>query len=180
MRPYNRRRNVLINPRFQGGIALVFAAIVFAGGALFAWIVYRDAKTALFDASMRGHFTMQTPYEIVGESLVRRLAWLFAAVLSGCAGAFFFAMRMIRKGIGAIVSSLSASALGDLSTPTPAWGMEEIAAFAHQVDEVRRASLARLEEIRGEVERLRRDPPPEEEFEARWEELRRKVRGIAP
>lgn len=180
MRPQNRRRNVLINPRFQVGIGLVFTAIVVLGGAFFAWLVYRDAKAALWDASMQGHFQARTPYEIVGESFVRHLVALFAAVLAASVAAFFLVSRMIRNGIGRVVSSLEASVEGDLSTPTAASGMEEIVAFGRQLDEVRQSVLLRLGEIRDEAARLDREAVPEDVFRARWEELKRKIGGLVP
>ena len=180
MRPRNRWRNILISPRFQGRVALVFAAIVLLGGVFFALLAYHDVKQALWDASMRGHYGFRTPYGIVGVSLARHLAGLFAAAFVVGAVAFLLVIRTIRNGIGGIVSSLKASAEGDLSTPTPASGMEEIAAFGRQLDEVRRTVLLKLVEIRGEAGRLAGEGPPQELFRAEWDALKRKIGEIAP
>jgi len=180
IRPQNRRRNIFINPRFQGGVALAFAAVVFAGGALFAWLLYRDVRAALWEASLRAHFRIRTPYEIVGESVLRHLAGMFAVVLAGSAGVFLLVVRRIRRGIGAVVASLGRSAQGDLSTPTAASGLEEIEIFGGQVDEVRRSVLSQVEGIRAGVEALRAGALPEEEFRRGWDELRRRIGGLAP
>lgn len=178
--PYTRRKNVFINPRFQGKVALVFAAVVFAGGAIFAFLIYRDSRAALWDASMRGHYMARTPYQIVREIVLRDLTALFLGVLVSSAAAFFLLIRSIRRGVIDLLRAFGRSEEGDLSTPTAARGLKDVARFGGQVDEIRAHTLALIDDVRREADALRKEPLPEDEFQRRWEDLKRRIGRVAP
>lgn len=176
-----RRKIVFISPRIQGGAALFFAAIVVIGAALFAWLVYHDIRKALWDSTYLGHFRIRTPYQVVHDTVVHHLVVLFLGVLAASFAAYFFLLRVIRKGIVKVCHSLAISAEGDLVTPTDAPGMSEIASFGRQVDMARAHTLARIEEIRAEISFLGASPPlPPGEFLTRWNLLREKIGRLAP
>ncbi len=178
--PDNRRRNVFVNPRFQGGIALLFAAVVFVGGALFAWFVYRESRGALWDASMRGHYTFETAYQIVGDRLVRSLAVLFVGIVVASLVVFWVLVHRIRASLLKIVESLRASAAGELSRTTETPGIREIAQFAQRVDGARSTTLEKIGRIRNEARALETAPPDEEKFRTRWNALRDDIARTAP
>ncbi len=175
-----RRKIHYINPRFQGGAALVFSAVIVAGGILFGGLVYRDLGHALRAAAMQGHYMMDTPYEIVREALLWHLAGLSATV--SCLGVivFFFLVRAVRRGIGRVIEVLRASEDGDLSTPIDARGLSEFTRFGEQVDAARADTLSRIVALREEAASLSASGLPSAEFRLRWEELKRKIREVAP
>ena len=178
--PKFRRKIHYINPRFQGGAALVFSAVIVAGGILFGGLVYRDVGQALWSAAMQGHYMMDTPYEIVRDALLWHLAGLFATVT--CLGVLVFMLlvRAIRRGIGRVIEMLMALEDGDLSTPTDARSLTEFARFGEQVDAVRDHTLSRFVALREEGASLLASGLPPGEFRSRWDEYKRKLREIAP
>lgn len=176
----SRGRTVLISPRLQIGTALVFTAVVFLGGALFAWIIYRGSREALWAASFRGHFRFDTPYQVVSDQVVRQLAALFAVVAGAGILTFLLLVRRIRAGMTRLREVLRMSGEGDLSTPTNAPGLRDVAIFGKQLDAARECTLDRIREVRAEVEVLRKEPLSAEEFRRRWAGLKEKIGGIVP
>lgn len=169
-----------MNPRFQGGVALCFAVAVLAGGSLFGLSFYRTAGSALRIASFQGHYHFLTPYSILGDPLARHVALLSAGVLAGSLLLLALLVLRIRRGVGRLVDSLHRSAQGDLSTPTGAEGLRDLASIGSKIDKARARTLSRIREIRVEVEILRREPLPDEEFGRRWNELKTAFRKVAP
>lgn len=171
---------ILINPRFQIGTALVFTAVVFLGGALFAWMIYRGSREAFWAASFRGHFRFDTPYQVISDQVVRQLAALFAVVAGANILTFLLFVRRIRAGITRLCEVLRMSEEGDLSTPTNAPGFRDVAIFGKRLDAAREYTLDRIREIRAEMEVLRKEPLSAEEFRRRWDGLKEKIGGIVP
>lgn len=178
--PHNRRRTVLVIPRLQVGVPLVFSAVVLLGGALFAWLTYRGAREALWAASLQGHFRFETPYEIVSKEMVRQLAALFVAVVLASIAAFLLIVRRIRAGMLRLVETLRMSGEGDLSTPTNAPGLRDVAIFGNQLDAIRGHTLGQIGEIREEIGILRKEPLSPEEFQLRWDRLKDAIGRIVP
>lgn len=175
-----RRRIIYINPRMQGGIAIVFAAIIVVGAALFAWLVHSDIKQALWESAYRGHFLARTPYRIVDDILVSHLAGLFLGVLAVSFLAFFLLLRRIRTGVRQVADAFARSAEGDLATPTAAAGLKELATFGKQVDAARLLTLSRIEGIRADLAFLRSCPASAGEFRRRWDSMKEKIGGLLP
>jgi len=175
-----RRRIMYIHPRLQGGAALCFAAVVVVGAALFALVVYYDLKRALWQTSYMGHFTFQTPYQVVDKILLTHLAGLFLGVLCVSVAVFFLLVHRVRAGIGRVTDVLKSSGEGDLSTPTEAPGPKSIAVYGSQVDAARAHTLSRIEEIRAELDFLSSGTQAPGEFRNRWEALKEKIGRIAP
>jgi len=175
-----RRRIYFINPRFQGGTALLFAFLVALGGAVFWWRIDRELGQALQEISLRGHYSMKSAHEVVRDLLAWRLVALFAGVYLAGAAVFLLLLRAILLGAARAVGTLRASAEGDLSTPTPTGGSAEFNRFGKQLDGARGETLMLLREIRGEAASLASGNPPPEEFRLRWDGLKEKIRGIAP
>lgn len=175
-----RRKICYINPRFQGGAALVVSAMVVAGGVLFGALVYRDVGKALWEAAMRGHFVMETPYEIVRDALLWHLAGLSATVSCLSVIVFLLLVKAVHIGVGRAIAAFRASEEGDLSTPTEARGLTEFRRFGELVDLTRASALSRVAALREEAESLAACGLPAEAFRPRWEELKRKIREVAP
>ena len=175
-----RRKIHYINPRFQGGAALVVSAMVVAGGVLFGALVYRDAGDALRDGAMRGHFLVETPYEIVRNALLWHLAGLTATVACLAVTVFLLLLKAVRTGIESAIEAFRASEGGDLSTPTRARGLSEFRRFGELVDMTRADILSRIGELRGEAASLAASGLPAEAFRPRWEDLKQKIREVAP
>lgn len=175
-----RRRTFLINPRLQVGPALLFTAAVILGGTLFVWLCYRGSRETLWAASFQGHFRFDTPYQVVGGRLIRQLLILFSVVTAAGILAFLLLVRRIRAGLSRLCEVLRSSGEGDLSSPTNAPGLREMADFGKQIDAVRGYTLDRIREIRAEVGILRKEPLSEEEFRQRWDGLREKIGRIVP
>ncbi|NJD61179.1 MAG: HAMP domain-containing protein [Deltaproteobacteria bacterium] len=169
-----------MNPRFQFGVTLSFSIAVFAGGALFGWSFYRCAKSALRIASLQAHYHFLTPYAILEDPLIRHVAILSAGVLAACLLLLALLLRRIRRGVGGLVDSLHRSAQGDLSTPTGAEGLTDIVRLGTKIDAARTRTLQRIHEIRAEVDLLRNEPLPDEEFARRWSALKTAFRKVAP
>jgi len=175
-----RRKIHYVNPRFQGGAALVISAVVAGGGVLFGWLVYRDVGKALWESAMHAHFTMDTPYEIVGNALLMHLAGLSAAVTLLTLVIFLMLLKAVRIGVEHAIASFRASEEGDLSTPTEAGGSTEFRRFGELVDLTRSNTLSRVAALRDEAASLAACGTPDESFRPRWEELKRKMREVAP
>lgn len=174
------RRTIFINPRFQGGTALCFAAVILVAAALFAWFFYRHARGALRVASLQGHYHFLFPYEVVGGSLVERLAALTAGGLAASILVFLLLLRRIRQGVDHLMVAFRRSAEGDLSTPTQAPGLLDLTDLGKKIDASRSGTLSLIREARDEAEFLRKEPLPEEEFARRWDALKRTLHRIAP
>jgi hypothetical protein len=174
------RRTIFVIPRFQFGAALSFAIAVIAGGALFGWSFYRCATSALRVASLQAHYHFLAPYEILEAPLIRHVAILSAGVLAACLLLLVLLVRRIRRGVGRLVDSLRRSAQGDLSTPTEAGGLPDVARLGTKIDAARSRTLLRIHEIRAEVDLLRSEPLPDAEFARRWSELKTAFRRVAP
>jgi methyl-accepting chemotaxis protein len=175
-----RRKIFYVNPRFQGGAALVFSAAVVLGGGLFGWLVYRDLGQALWDASMRGHYQMTTPFEIVRGSLLWHLAALFGGIsLLGLIVSLLIE-RATKAGVGRCIEVFHAAAEGDLTTPTGDGGLDEFSRFGGHIDAARSLTLDQVREIREEAAALAGSGASPEEFDRRWDEIKRKIRGVAP
>lgn len=173
-----RRKIFYVNPRFQGGAALVFSVAVVIGGALFGGLVYRDMRQALWEASMQGHYQMATPFEIVRESLLWHLAGLFAGISALGLVVSLLIERATKSGVRRCIEVFRASAEGDLSTPTGDAGLSEFARFGQHIDAARLLTLAQVREIREEAASLAGGVSTEE-FGLRWEDLKRKIRRVA-
>lgn len=176
----SRRRTVLINPRLQIGTTLLFAAVVLLSGALFAWLIYRGARETLWTASVQGHFRFDTPYQVVSDQVIRQLATLFAMVAAVGILSFLLLIRRIRAGMTRLREVFRISEEGDLSSPTNAPGLRDVAIFGEQLDAARGYTLDQIRQIRAEVEVLRKDPLSEEEFQRRWNGLKESFGRIVP
>ena len=175
-----RRKIHYINPRFQGGAALGISAMVVAGGVLFGALVYRDVGKALWDAAMRGHFLVETPYDIVRDALLWHLAGLSATVSCLTVIVFLLLVKAVRIGVGRAIAAFRTSEEGELSTPTEAGGLKEFRRFGELVDLTRASALSRIAALREEAASLAACGLPAEAFRPRWEELKRKIREVAP
>ncbi len=175
-----RRKIVFISPLFQGGAALAFAAIVFAGAALFAFLVHRDASQALRDASLSAHFRFVSAYDVVRAPLVRDLAWLFAGTLVAGIALFVAMVRVICARTERIAAVFRLSGEGDLSTPTDVQGPGEFPVLGKQIDAARGQTLEAISGIRAEVELMRKESLSEEEFLRRWDGIKDRIGRIAP
>jgi len=169
-----------VNPRFQGGVALCFAAVVFAGGALFALLFHHYAKATLRVASLQGHYHFLSAYEIVGGALIPHVAVLSAGVLAASLLVLLLLVRRVRGGVGRLVEAFLISTEGDLSTPTDAPGLSGITDLGGKIDSARSRTLSQIRKIREEAEFLRSEPLSEEEFAKRWNALKAAVRKVAP
>ena len=176
--PHVRRRSKLVNLRLQGGAAIRIAIIVLVAGTLIAFLLFRDIRQALWDASSSGHFAFPTPFRVMEGILVRRLVVLFTLVFAGGSLAFFWHVQRIRRGISRLVEVLEASAMGDLSSPVGVPSPGGIIDFEGEIDDVRSYTLGLIDEVRGEVEALRTSVLSEEEFARKWEDLKEKIGRI--
>lgn len=169
-----------MNPRFQCGVGLYFSMAVFAGGALFGWTFYRCAKSALRIASLQAHYHFLAPYAILEDPLIRHVTILSAGVLAASLVLLVLLVLLVRRGVGRLVESLHRSAQGDLSTPTEASGLQDVVRLGTKIDAARARTLSRIHDIRAEVDLLRSEPFPDEEFERRWNALKTAFRKVAP
>jgi hypothetical protein len=174
------RRTVFVNPRFQGGVALCFAAVVFAGAALFAFFFHHYARSALRVASMQGHYHFLSPYGIIGAALARHVAVMSAGVLAVSLLVLLILVLRVRKGAGRLVEIFRISMDGDLSSPANAGEIPDLANLGKKIDAVRGGTLARIREIAAEAEFLRNEPLSDEEFARRWDLLKAAMRRVAP
>lgn len=175
-----RRRILLVKPRLQGAVALCFAAVVFAGAALFAWFFCQYARTALRVATLQGHYHFLSPQEILGGELARYVLALSTGVLAGCYLVLLVILRRIRGGLKRIQETFRRSMGGDLSSPTNATGPSDVAELGRRIDASRSRTLSQIREIRAGAEILRSAPLPEEEFAKRWDALKAAIRRVVP
>jgi hypothetical protein len=175
-----RRKIRYNNPLFQGGAALVVSAMVVAGGVLFGALVYRDVGKALWEAATRGHFVMETPYDIVRDALLWHLAGLSATVSCLTVIVFLLLVKAVRIGVGHAIAAFRASEKGELSTPTETPGLTEFRRFGKLVDLTRESALSRITAVREEAASLATCGLPAEAFRLRWVELKQKIREVAP
>jgi hypothetical protein len=175
-----RRRILLVKPRLQGTVALCFAAVVFAGAALFAWFFCQYARTALRVASLQGHYNFLSPQEIIGGELARYVLALSAGVLAGSFLVLLLILRRIRGGVKRLHETFRVSMDGDLSSPTNATGLSDVAELGRGVDASRSGTLSRIREIRADAEFLRGEPLLDAEFAKRWDALKSAIRQVVP
>jgi hypothetical protein len=169
-----------INPRLQGGAALLFAAVISAGGTVFGVLAGKALRLLLHSAAIRGHYPMRSAFEIVREPLAGYLAALFAGILLPAVALSLVLAVAARRGLDGIIRALRASAERDLSTPTRGRGLAEAVRLGERIDGARAETLDRLRSIRSEAEDLAGDGAPAEEFRLRWDALKQKIRGIVP
>jgi hypothetical protein len=178
--PHVRRRNKLVNTKFQGGAAVLIIAVVLVAAALVALLMFRDIRQALWEASHNGHYGFPSSYRIVSDILVRQLIALLALVFAGGALSYLFYVRRVRSGITRLAEVFEASEKGDLSSPTNVRGFEGIVDLGAKIDEVRSFTLALIGEVREEAEAMGTSALSQEEFEKRWEALKEKIGRIVP
>jgi hypothetical protein len=176
--PHVRRRSKLVNPRLQGGAAIQIAVIVLVVGSLIGFLLFRDIRQVLWDASSSGHFAFPTPFRVADGILARLLVVLFAIVFTGGSLAFFWHVRGIRRGVSRLVEVFEASGVGNLSSPVGVPRPGGIIDFEREINDIRFYSLGLIDEVRGEVEALRTSVLSEEEFSRKWEDLKEKIGGI--
>ena len=180
LRQLKRRKIVFISPRFQGGLALAFSAAFFVGWAVFSWLVVGDVRRALQGVSLTAHYQFGSAYDVVGATVVRHLAGLFVGVLLAGIALFFLVLSRIRVGTERIVAVFRLSGEGDLSKPADAPGVAELHALGKQVDAARARTLEVIDGIRAEVDLMRKESLPEDEFMKRWEGLKETIGRLAP
>ena len=177
-RPLARIRYV--SHRFQGSAALAFAAIIATGGAIFWKLVDSEFQRVFLHAAIRGHYAFDSAYDIVRDLLAWHLAGLFVGVFLTGSVLVLLLVAATRNGIGKAVASLRASADGDLSTPTGTGTIGEFDRFGKKIDDVRSDTLASLLVIRGEAAALATGGISPEEFRLRWDEMKHRIRRLAP
>jgi methyl-accepting chemotaxis protein len=161
-------------------MALLFAAIIVAGGTVFGILAGEALRRMLLDNSVRGHFPMRSAYEFVRGPLSVHVAALAAGIFLPAAALFLLLAWSVRRAIDRVIGALRISADRDLSTPTPFRGFEEAARIVGQVDDARAETRDALRAIRTEAEDLAASGAPADEFRLRWDALRQRIRGIAP
>jgi hypothetical protein len=176
----SRPRIRYVSPRFQGPAVLGFAVIIAIGGAIFWKLVDGEFQRVFLDAAIRGHYTFNSAYDIVRDLLATHLAGLFVGVFLAGSILVLLLIAATRQGIGKTVDSLRASASGDLSTPTGKGPIREFDRFGKKIDAARSDTLASILKIRNEVEALAASGLPPGEFRLRWDDLKQRIREIAP
>ena len=175
-----RPRIRYVSPRFQGPAVLAFAAIIAIWGAIFWKLVDREFQRVFPQAAIRGHYTFDSAYDIVRELLAWHLAGLFVGVFLTGSVLVLLLVAATRLGIGKSVDSLRASAGGDLSTPTGTGPISEFDRFGKKIDAARSETLTSVQKIRSEAAALAAGGISQEEFRLRWDELKQRIRRIAP
>lgn len=178
--PQLRRRNRLVIPRMQGGVAALVGAVVLVAGGVSAVFLYRDARRALWVASYGGHYGFPTPFDVMKDVVLIHLLVLSAVVFAGGSFVFLWRMRRIREGIRRLAGAFEASTRGELSSPTDAGGLGEMADAVEEVDEVRSHTLSLIRQVREAVEEMQTASLTEEEFARRWVTLKEKIGRIVP
>ena len=176
----SRPRVRYVSPRFQGPAVLAFAAIIAIGGAIFWKLVDGEFQRVIPLAAIQGHYTFGSAYDIVRDLLAWHLAGLFVGVFLAGSALVLLLVAATRHGIGRAVDSLRGSADGDLSTPTGTSAIGEFDRFGKKIDAARSDTLASILMARNEVAALAAGGIPPEEFRLRWDELKHRIRRIAP
>ena len=169
-----------VTPRFQGPAVLAFAAIIATGGAIFWKLVDSEFQRVFLHAAIRGHYAFDSAYDIIRDLLAWHLAGLFVGVFLTGSVLVLLLVAATRHGIGKAVDSLRASADGDLSTPTGTGPISEFGRFGEKIDATRSDTLASVLKIRSEAAALAAGGISPEEFRLRWDELKHRIRRIAP
>jgi hypothetical protein len=129
-------------------------------------------------AAIRGHYTFNSAYDIVRNLLAFHLAGLFVGVfLTG--RSWFCSCRRHEHGIGKAVKSMRASADGNRPR-RPARPIGEFERFGEKIDAARSDTLVSVLKIRSEAATLAAGGISQEEFRLRWDELKQRIRRIAP
>jgi hypothetical protein len=131
-------------------------------------------------AAIRGHYAFDSAYDIVRDLLAWHLAGLFVGVFLTGSVLVLLLVAATRHGIGKAVDSLRASADGNLSTPSGAGPIGEFERFGKTIDAARSDTLASVLKIRSEAAALAAGGISPEEFRLRWDELKHRIRRIAP
>ena len=169
-----------VSPRFQGPAVLAFAVIIATGGVIFWKLVDAEFQRVFLHAAIRGHYTFNSAYDIVRDLLVSHLAGLFVGIFLAGSVLVLFLVAAARHGIGKAVESLRALEDGDLSTPTGRCPIGEFERFGEKIDAARSDTLVSILKIRSEAAALAAGGSSPEEFRLRWDELKQRIRGIAP
>ena len=169
-----------VSPRYQGPAVLAFAVIIVTGGAIFWKLVDSAFQRVFLRAAIRGHYAFDSAYDIIRDLLAWHLAGLFVGVFLAGSVLVLLLIAATRHGIGKAVASLRASADGDLSTPTGTGSIGELDRFGKKIDAARSYTLASVLEIRSDAAALAASGIAPEEFRLRWDELKQRIRRIAP
>jgi len=169
-----------VSPRFQGPAVVAFAVIIALGGAIFWKLVDGEFRRIFPLAAIQGHYMFDSAFDIVRDLLAWHLAGLFVGVFLAGSILVLLLVAAARRGIGKAVASLRAAADGDLSTPTGMGTIGEFDRFGKKIDAVRSDTLASVLKIRSEVAALATGGISPEEFRLRWDELKHRIRRIAP
>ena len=169
-----------VSPRFQGPAVLAFAVIIAIGGAIFWKLVDGAFQRVFLHAAIRGHYPFDSSYDIVRDLLARHLAGLFVGVFLAGSILVLLLVAATRFSIGKAVDALRASADGDLSTPAGSTPVGKFARFGETIDAARSDTLASVLKIRSEAAALASGGISPEEFRLRWDELKHRIRRIAP
>ena len=175
-----RPRIRYVSPRFQGPAVLAFAVLVATGGAIFWKLVDSEFRRVFLHVAIRGHYAFDSAYDIVRDLLAWHLACLFVGVFLTGSVLVLVLVAATRRGIGRAVASLRRSADGDLSTPTGTSSIGEFDRFGKKIDAARSDTLASVLKIRGEAAALAAGGISPEEYRLRWDELKHRIRRIAP
>lgn len=175
-----RPRIRYVSPRFQGSAVLAFAAIIAIWGLIFWKLVDSGFQRVFLRAAIRGHYAFDSAYDIVRDLLAWHLAGLFVGVFLTSSVLVLLLVAATRLGIGKAVHSLRASADGDLSTPTGTGPIGELKRLREIIDAARSDTLASVQEIRSGAAALAAGGISPEEFRLRWDELKHRIRRIAP
>jgi len=175
-----RPRIRYVSPRFQGPAVLAFTAIIAAGGAIFWKLVDAEFQRVFLHAAIRGHYSFGSAYAIVRDLLVYHMAGLFIGVLLTGSALVLFLAAATKHGIGKAVASLRSSADRDLSKPTGTSPIGEFERFGEKIDAARSDTLVSVRKLRSEAASLAAGGISPEEFRLRWDELKQRIRGIAP
>jgi hypothetical protein len=169
-----------VSPSFQGPAVLAFAAIIAIGGTIFWKLVDSEFQRVFLHTAIRGHYTFDSAYDIVRNFLFWHLAGLFLGVFLAGSLLLLLLVAVTRNGIGKAVDTLRASADGDLSTTTGTGPIGVFDRFGHKINAARSDTLASVQEIRNEAAALAASGVSAEEFRLRWDELKQRIRRIAP
>lgn len=175
-----RARIRSVSPRFQGPAVLAFGAIIATGGAIFWKLVDTEFQRVFLHAAIRGHYPFNSAYDIVRELLAWHLAGLFVGIFLAGSVLVLLLVAATRHGIGKAADSLRASADGSLSTPTGTDSFGEFNRFGEKIDAARSETFASVLMIRIEAAALAAGGISPEEFRLRWDDLKHRIRRIAP